>query len=193
MVRLEPENWLSVGLGLYIGRRTPRLGRALRESSPSMATAARINWVRVITQGVTAGIAGGLVFDLYLWLTTVLPAHGSILAMWQWMASAAIGKVAFASTSYASLGLLFHFIVSIGWAGGYAFLARTRPFMNERWAISGIVYGIIVYTFMQLLLLGTNSFTFPATPNAFVNLVIAHAVFFGLPVAFVVARLDRSA
>ena len=106
-----------------------------------MATTARLNWGRVVMQAFGAGIIGGIVLDLYLYLTTILPAHGSVLAMWQWVASAAIGPVALTNSSYAWLGLLVHFIVSIGWAGGYAYFAQTQNFVNTRWFISGLMYG----------------------------------------------------
>lgn len=157
-----------------------------------MATTARLNWGRVVMQAFGAGIIGGIVLDLYLYLTTILPAHGSVLAMWQWVASAAIGPVALTNSSYAWLGLLVHFIVSIGWAGGYAYFAQTQNFVNTRWFISGLMYGLVVYVFMQALLLGARAFVFPATPTAFLSGVIAHMLFFGVPVAFVVARMDKA-
>ena len=157
-----------------------------------MATAQRVNWIGIGKEAVVAGIAGGIFIDLYLFLTTVLPHHGSMFSVWQFIASVAIGKVAFSSASYAWLGLLFHFIVSIGWAGGYAYLASRQRFMNQRWAISGLVYGLVVYMFMQLILLGANALKPPPTPNDFINALIAHCVFFGLPVGFVVAHLNRS-
>jgi hypothetical protein len=47
-----------------------------------------------------------------------------------------------------------------------------------------------VYVFMQALLLGARAFVFPPTPTALLNAVLAHMLFFGVPVAYVVARLD---
>lgn len=154
-------------------------------------TTQRVDWGRVIIQGLTAGIVGGILIDLYLWLTVVNPSHMQITAMWQWIASAAIGKAAFTSSIFIWMGLLIHFIVSIGWAGGYAYLASTRPYMSQRWPISGLMYGIVVYLFMQLILIGGGNFQLPPSLFAFVNAIVAHTVFFGLPVAFVVSRMDR--
>ncbi len=157
-----------------------------------MATVQRVNWGSVFKEAVAAGIAGAILIELYLVLTTVLPQHGSIMGMLQWTASTVIGKVAFTGAAYAWLGLLIHFCVSIAWAGGYAYLASQQKFMNHRWAISGLVYGLVVYGFMQLILLGDNNLKPPPTPNDFINALIAHAVFFGLPVAFVVSRFNRT-
>jgi uncharacterized membrane protein YagU involved in acid resistance len=157
-----------------------------------MATSVRLNWGRVIMQGVCAGIVAGAVLDVYLYLTAIVPAHGSIIAMWQWVASAAIGPVALTNPSYAWLGFVVHFIVSIAWAGGYASFAQTQNFVNTRWLISGLMYGLIVYVFMQILLLGAHAFVWPPTPAAFVNQILAHMLFFGVPVAYVVARMDQA-
>lgn len=142
-------------------------------------------------QGVAAGVAGGLIVGLYLALTTVIPAHGSFVAAGQWVASAAIGKVALTSPAFAWLGLAIHFIVSIGWAGGYAYLAQRQQALNARWLLSGIVYGVVVYGFMQLLLIGAQAEVFPPPAFDAIDALIAHALFFGVPVAFIVARMSQ--
>lgn len=158
-----------------------------------MASSAAVPWGRVATAALAAGVTGAVTIDLFLWFATVLPVHGSMLGVWQFIASTALGKVAFSSTSYAAIGLAMHVAVSVGWAGGYAYLSSTRPFMNERWPISGLIYGVVVYLLMQIVLLVDNNFVYPPNPNAFVIAVIAHTAFFGLPVAYVVHALFRRA
>jgi hypothetical protein len=158
-----------------------------------MVSSVRVSWIRIALQAFVAGICGAIVIDAYLWVTTILPQHGSLIALWQWIASTVLGKVAFTSPSYAVAGLLIHFLVSIGWAGGYAYLAARQPIFTLRWATSGLVYGIVVFVMMQVILLADNSVKPIPNPNAFVNIVIAHMVFFGLPVAFVVSRLQPRA
>ncbi|MDP9111398.1 MAG: hypothetical protein M3M96_07180, partial [Candidatus Eremiobacteraeota bacterium] len=157
-----------------------------------METATGINWPRILAQAFLAGATGAVLLHVYLWLTVLLPHHTSIVGLWQWIASVAIGKVALTNAGYAWLGVAVHLGVSIAWAGGYAFLAAQRHFMNDRWIVSGLVYGIVVYVFMQLLLLGANSFSFPATPNDVINALFASAAFFGLPVAYVVTAMNRT-
>lgn len=157
-----------------------------------MATSRALPWGSIIAQAVVGGLVAGFFIEAYLWATTILPVHGSLVASWQWIASTVVGKQAFASTSFAWLGLLVHALTAIGWAGGYAYLAATRPYMNQRWYISGPIYGFVVYMFMQILLLGDNNFIWPASLGAFFNYAIgAHMIFYGLPLAFVVARMDR--
>jgi len=147
----------------------------------------------MVKRALLAGIAGGIVLDVYLWLTTVLPAHQSMTALWQFIASTVFGNVAFTSPSFAAAGLAIHFIVSIGWAAGYVYFANTQPATNQRWIVAGLAYGVVVYVLMQLILLGSGHFTPPATPNAFVIVLVGHTVFFGLPVAYVVRSLTPQA
>ena len=158
-----------------------------------MVSGTRLSWTHIALQAVVAGVAGGAIFQLYLWMTTILPAHGSIVTQWQWIASTVLGKAALTDRRFALAGLAIHALVSVGWAGGYAYLAATGPLANRRWIVSGIVYGLIVYTIMQTILLADNNFTYPPTPNAFLNAVAAHAVFFGIPVAYVVRVTQRRA
>jgi hypothetical protein len=144
----------------------------------------------MVKRAVLGGIAGGVLFHVYLWLTAMLPAHQSMIALWQYIASTVFGNVAFTSPSYAVAGLAIHFLVSIGWAGGYAYFVQTQPATNRRWIAAGAAYGVVVYVLMQLILLGSGHFTPPPTPTAFVNILIAHVVFFGIPVAYVVRALS---
>jgi hypothetical protein len=148
-------------------------------------------WERLLRPALPAGLIAAAIFDLYVWLTTVLPAGGSLPSLWQQIAAAAVGKaVAFSSPAYAWLGVVIQALVGIGWAAGYASLAARRPVFNARWIAAGLVYGIVVYIVMELILLAGNAFTPPPTPNAFLNAVVAHSVFFGLPIAYLVKRLQ---
>lgn len=107
-----------------------------------------------------------------------------MLAVWQFIASTAIGKTAFTTTSYAWLGLGMHFAVSIAWASGYAYLAQSKAALNAHPVISGLVFGVLVYVVMQIVLVGDNNFHLPAPPAFFASLV-EHCIF-GLVVAGVV-------
>lgn len=157
-----------------------------------MARAASPNWASIVKQGAAAGVVGAVTIELYLYLTTILPAHQSLLEAWRWIASAALGRAALTTPNDAWLGLLFHVCVSVGWAGGYAYFAQSRPFVNARWFVSGVGYGVVVYVFMQVLLLGVGELVPPPTPLDLLNALAAHTLFFGVPVAFVVARMDNA-
>lgn len=156
-----------------------------------MNSSVRVSWTRVAVAGIVAGLIGGTIYDLYLWATTLVPAHQTIGQMWQWVASTAFGKTALADPAYAAAGAAMHAIVSIGWAAGFAYVAAVNPLAARRWVLAGPVYGVIVYAVMQTILLADNNYIYPPNPNAFVNAIVAHAVFFGLPVAYAVQKLQR--
>lgn len=143
----------------------------------------------MLKRAVLAGIAGGILLDLYLWLTTVLPAHQSVAAALQYVSSTVFGSVAYGSDSYAVAGAAISLLVSIGWAGGYAYFTNAQPATNRHWLVAGAAYGLIVYVLMQLLLLGSGRLIPPANPTELVNAVAAYVVFFGIPVAYVVRAL----
>lgn len=156
----------------------------------AMTARARVSWGRVAAQALVAGLAGAVIFDCYVWATTLLPHGETISGMWQWIASTVLGKSALADPGSAAIGAGLHVVVSIGWAAGYVYIATAHPASTRRWLVAGIVYGLIVYTIMQVILLADGNFIYPPTPNAFINDLLAHALFFGVPVAFVVRALQ---
>jgi uncharacterized membrane protein YagU involved in acid resistance len=156
-----------------------------------MATSQRTDWPSILRTAVLAGITGGLAIELYIYVTVILRQNGDVLGYWQWIASVAVGQAALTSQAFAWLGIALHFIVSIGWAAGYAYIAGTRAFMSRRWAISGIGFGFVVYVFMQFMLIGAGKFV-PPGDTQLVNQLVAHCLFFGVPVAFVTAKIGQS-
>ena len=150
---------------------------------------------RVLWAGVLAGIVGGVLLEFFLVAVLVVayrePLVPSLISNFQFDAAGAIGKAtAFSSPAYAWLGAAVHFVVSIGWATGYAYLAQTRPQLLTQPLVSGVFYGIVVYVMMQLILLAAGLFTMPSSTGLLTQLT-AHCVFFGIPVAYVVARFMR--
>lgn len=157
-----------------------------------MAIAVTPNWARIARDGTLAGLVGGFAIDLFIYVTSVLPTHASMLAVWQWIASTAIGKTAFSAPGYAWLGLALHALVSVSWGIGYAYLAHTRDFINRSTVASGIGFGFVVFVVMQIVLLGDNNFHFP-NPTELGLDIVAHCAFFGLPVALVTkAAMQRA-
>jgi len=157
-----------------------------------MATVARISWPRILRAAVLAGIAGGILFDLAIvGFQTLAGQHPSLPALWQFVASTMFGRVAFTSPAYVWVGLVMHFAVSIAWAGGFAYLAQTKPVVIERPVISGFFFGLVVYVVMQLVLYSVQALRISGAPQVVAGL-IEHTVFFGIPVAVVTrAQNDR--
>lgn len=149
-----------------------------------MASVAPLNWSRIVLRGAPAGIAGGVCFNLFIYLAGLLPAHASVLSLWQFAASTAFGKVALASPSYAWIGLLLIFAASIGWGIGYAYLAQARAAVNKQPIISGFIFGAIVYVVMQFVLFSVQALKVPDIMSVYLG-ILGCTVFFGVPIALV--------
>jgi hypothetical protein len=113
-----------------------------------------------------AGIAGNVVISLYLSFALPVFFGRSPLLLFQWDASNIVGPVAFAGGwGSAALGLFFDFIVSWCWAAVFTLLYVTVPAIARP----------------------------SSDPRSLFNAFIAHTVFFGVPVALVVAGICRRA
>ena|SRR5450631_819787 len=139
-----------------------------------------------VQRAVTAGLLGGVIVDLFLILARVAPFPG----VYQFIASTLVGPVAFTSGSYIALGVVMHFLISISFALAYAFVAERSRALLEQPALWGAIFGLAVYAVMQTVLAVAHA----AQPFSLKGLaigLISHIVFFGLPVAFYIARTHR--
>lgn len=142
--------------------------------------------------GIAAGIVGGILIDAFL--LAMAFARGATptqaLGMYPWIASVVFGHGIIGNPAAPALGVLLHFAVSIGWALGYVYLVRSQPQLLTRPFLSGAGFGLVVYCFMQIILIAAGEYHRPNPAQLGIGLV-AHTVFFGMPVAFVVSRLLR--
>ena len=129
---------------------------------------------------IGAGVVGGIIVDLFLIIAHIDPFPG----MYMFIASGLVGKVAFTSSGYIALGILLHLLISIVWAAIYVVVFQ-RLFPKLPWWGNAVIFGIVVMLGMNALLLGKGlEPAFPSGMGLVTNLV-AHIVFFALPVAYV--------
>jgi hypothetical protein len=142
--------------------------------------------------GLIAGLVGAAAIDVYLLLVFVAVAHiFTVGGFFAFIASGAIGKSAYAESGSGWLGLAIHVAVSLAWGLGYANAAARAPQLNARPITSGIVFGIVVMIAMQLVEVAANIYTLPNT-FVLVNEFVAHTLFFGIPIAWIVAARSRA-
>lgn len=157
-----------------------------------MISAVRLHWGRIVSCGIVAGIAGGVLLHAYTYATVLLPSGAGIFTLWQFIASTALGKIAFTSTAYAWIGLAMHLIVSAAWGVGYAYLAQTQRGVDDRPVLSGLVYGFVVYVVMQIALYSVQALRVTSGAQI-VDALVGHCIFFGLPIAVVTASWPQRA
>ena len=108
----------------------------------------------------------------------------------QYIASGALGQSAFhGGLATAALGAAFHF--SIAWVAAGVFVLATRrlEILKTHAVPAGLLYGAAVYFFMNYLVLPLSAVaasTFHL--GLFLNGVIGHALFVGLPISLFARR-----
>jgi uncharacterized membrane protein YagU involved in acid resistance len=108
----------------------------------------------------------------------------------QYIASGALGQSAFhGGLATAALGAAFHF--TIAWMAAAVFVLATRRLEKlKKYAVpAGLLYGAAVYCFMNYLVLPLSAVaasTFHV--GLFLNGVIGHALFVGLPISLFARR-----
>lgn len=108
----------------------------------------------------------------------------------QYIASGALGQSAFrGGLATAALGALFHFFIALVAAAVFVLASGRAPALKTRPVPFGLLYGAAVYFFMNYLVLPLSAVV-PSRFNLalFLNGVIGHALFVGLPIALFAGR-----
>ncbi len=133
-----------------------------------------------------AGIIGAIGTDAFI----SIAQRTSPVTVWQFIASAAFGPVAFSSPRYALIGLVLHVAIALFWAYLYAYVwSRVNSLRN--WLLGGIVLGIVVDVCMDGVM-AVRGVLEPQTPRAVIFGLITNVVFYGLLVAFYLSRSVRT-
>jgi hypothetical protein len=142
-----------------------------------------------IVAALAAGTTGAIVLDAFLLL---VPFPGTAylgpVEFYTFAATVLAGNTAAGTTWAVPVGMLWHVVVGVMWAFGYLYVARTKPQLVRRPAISGTAFGVVVgcVTLLTMALVGKYE---PLTIHAIDRDLIAYTVFFGIPLALVAARL----
>jgi hypothetical protein len=93
----------------------------------------------------------------------------------------------------AALGLLLHFVIAFSAATVFYFASRKLPIMTRHAIIAGVLYGIVVYFFMQLIVVPLSafphkiSFTFAVLATG----IGIHMFCVGLPISLATWKFSR--
>ena len=116
-----------------------------------------------------------------------LGLHGqNPIQVLQYIASSLLGPRSFSDgLASAVLGLVLHFAVALVVAAIYILASRRVAVLRTQWVLLGLLYGVTVWTVMNLVFLPHTAIVHsPITTAAVVNGVMGHALFVGLPSAF---------
>ncbi len=143
--------------------------------------------VRMARAVVGAGLVGAVTVEIYLFAVGLAAWPGT----YQWIASGLLGPGAYSTIAFAWLGVALHAGISLAWAGLWAATSARWPRLAARPATHGLAYGVLVFVAMQGVAWLGGIWAAP-TPAVLLHYVVDHAVFFGVPVAAVYARLNAS-
>ena len=120
------------------------------------------------------------------WLSPVI--------IFQSIAAGIYGKASYeGGAKTAIVGIFLHFVIAFGAAAFFYLASRKAKFLINHWIVSGIIYGIAVYWFMQLIVLPLSNFPsrFSFTLRPVIVGLIVHIICIGLPIAFVIKRFSK--
>jgi hypothetical protein len=146
----------------------------------------RGHWLRLL--GLATLVAGtldavdGVVF---------FGLHGlNPIQVLQYIASGLLGAAAFSGgLATAGLGALIHYGIAFVVAAIYLIAIRSIPALRSQRVVVGLLYGAAVYLVMTYGVLPHSAVAqSPVTTAAFVNGILGHALFVGLPIAQILRK-----
>ena len=145
----------------------------------------RAAWT-VLAAGAIAGVLD-ILAAFALQATNGVAPHRVLQAI----ASGLLGPAAYrGGAATTALGLLLHFVIACGAAAVFYAASRRWPVLVRRAVPAGAVFGVLVYAFMNLVVLPLSRVNFrpPAARTVAIMLAI-HIACVGLPIALTVRRL----
>ncbi len=111
----------------------------------------------------------------------------------QSVASGWLGEDAFSSGALGgALGLVSHYGILLVAAALYFALSKRAPVLRTRALVCGAVFGVLVYLFMNFVVLPLSAFPYELayTPARLLEGFASHAVFVGIPIAWCIRKFS---
>ena len=117
-------------------------------------------------------------------------AGGNAEGVFRFIAKGAVGTAAFeGGPEMIALGALFHYIIALGFAAGYFLVYPLFPVLGRYRIISGLLYGVFIWVFMNYLVLPlTYSPPGPFTIETAWKGILILMLAVGLPVSLITAH-----
>jgi hypothetical protein len=144
----------------------------------------------ILLSGLLIGLMDGTAAVVSSYVTRGVTPAG----VFRYVASGVFGKDAFTGgLPMAAAGLLFHFIIAMGWTVLFFLLYPRLRFLSWNKFIIGILYGLFVWLAMQAIVLPLSNVPnsgFPNLSQAYVGILI-HMFIVGVPISLLAHRYYR--
>lgn len=144
------------------------------------------SWRAVLAGGLIAGSVDILAASLIGWLSPVLILHA--------IASGVLGRASFSGGAWSALlGLLLQWLMALLIAAIYTLALWRAPTLRRLWAMSGVLYGVVIYLMMNFVVVPLSAAPFKPQVGTVKNVenLLAMMVF-GLIVAFCAKQPELS-
>ncbi|MEP6901187.1 MAG: hypothetical protein ABJA66_05525 [Actinomycetota bacterium] len=143
----------------------------------------------ILLAGLTAGALDITAASVNLWII----AEKSPLWTFQSVAGGLLGSEKTHNGGYgtAALGLAIHFFIALTAAAIYYLASRKLKFMVSQAVLSGMLYGIFVWLFMNLIVLPLTPLKITYAFGSVVTGLIIHILCIGLPIALIIRRFSK--
>lgn len=157
------------------------------EVSARNSKAARV----IFWGGLIAGILDITGACVVSWIRRGVPP----LRVFQSVASGIYGAASSTlGTKTAVLGLVLHFFIATTWTAVYYFASRKLSFLVNQPIIAGVLYGIVVYLFMNFVVIPLSAVPKPTAAIPLSARLIGLTIIvlcIGLPIAIIVRKFSR--
>lgn len=143
----------------------------------------------ILYGGLVVGILDALDAVIFFGLKGVTPVR-----IFQSVGAGLLGRASFdGGWATAALGVFLHFLIAFGVAAVYYAASLRIPALIRHAVVSGLAYGVVVYFVMNRIVVPLSAAPQAAFSFAsFLNGVIGHALFVGLPVALIARRSAKA-
>jgi uncharacterized membrane protein YagU involved in acid resistance len=142
---------------------------------------------------LAAAFIAGTTLEIWmvLSLSLILRVFSPLEAV-QWEASNVLGQAAFSQGfASAAAGVTIHYLVSLVWATLYVFAFAKQRVVDMHPLLNGALFGVIVWFVMTFIVLQLGVGThLEVGALSILSLIFGHVVAFGMPLAYVVRRLE---
>lgn len=124
-----------------------------------------------------------------------LRANVKPLVVMQSISSGLLGRDSYTGGARtAVMGVVLHFFIATTWTAIFYFASRKLRFLIERPITWGLVYGVLVWVFMNFVVLPLSRFPAPRTAPTLSGRMIGLLIIMfciGIPIALIVRRFSR--
>ncbi len=162
----------------------------MNEASPSVSPNKSNAFRAILWGGLLAGV-----LDLTAAVVTNSFRGIAPIRILQSVASGLLGTQSYnGGLRTALLGTALHFVITFTAAATYYAASRKLTFLMRQAVVSGLIYGVAIYWFMNLIVLPLSAFPHKITFRAAIVVtgLIVHMLCVGLPIALAVRRFSTT-